>query len=212
MSVEVIYIIIVTYLLSEAIFIQIGKTKSKDPFGPQVYGLCLPLILFIVVLRYGQIIFGFLRLFFTLKANKSLPLSKIMKKQLFCVMNPFDEMCDQKDIDCLTMAFLDNRQFVGKTVRRVFKLILQIVYRPSLNHMGHVIRINLKTNKSPKAGFMNVLTEGTLPGLNPLASQLACIFFLDKDTYFNIDNINVEGKAYNFVKLIQGIDLSSQFV
>lgn len=41
-------------------------------------------------------------------------------------MNPFDEMCDQKDIDCLTMAFLDNRQFVGKTVRIVFKLVIQI--------------------------------------------------------------------------------------
>ena len=59
---------------------------------------------------------------------------------------------------------------------------------------------------------MRVQTEGTLPGLNPLASPLACIFFLDKDTYFNIDNINVEGKAYNFVKLIQGLDLRSQFV
>ena len=56
MSIEVVYIIIASYLLSEAIFIQIGKTKSKDPFGPQVYGLCLPLILFIVVLRSGKII------------------------------------------------------------------------------------------------------------------------------------------------------------
>ena len=65
MSVEVIYIIIVTYLLSEAIFIQIGKTKSRDPFGPQVYGLCLPLILFIVVLRSGRYIPGFKRLFHT---------------------------------------------------------------------------------------------------------------------------------------------------
>jgi len=124
MSVEVIYIIIVTYLLSEAIFIQIGKTKSRDPFGPQVYGLCLPLILFIVVLRSGRYISWFKRLFHTFQAKKSLPLSKIMKKQLFCVMNPFDEMCDQKDIDCLTMAFLDNRQFVGKTVRIVYKLVL----------------------------------------------------------------------------------------
>ena len=59
---------------------------------------------------------------------------------------------------------------------------------------------------------MKVQTEGTLPGLNPLASPLACIFFLDKNTYFNIDSINVEGKAYNFVKLIQGIDLTSQIV
>ena len=101
-----------------------------------------------------------------------------MKKQLFCVMNPFDEMCNQKDIDCLTMAFLDNRQFIGETV-------------------------------SPEAGFMKIQTEGTLPGLNPLASPLACIFFFDKDTYFNIDNINVEGKAYNFVKLLQGINFIS---
>ena len=54
---------------------------------------------------------------------------------------------------------------------------------------------------------MRVQTEGTLPGLNPLASPLACIFFFDENTYFNIDNINVEGKAYNFVKLIQGTDL-----
>ena len=56
-------------------------------------------------------------------ATKSLPLSKIMKKRLFCVMNPFDEMCNQKDIDCLSLAFLDNRQFVGKTVRRVFRIV-----------------------------------------------------------------------------------------
>ena len=146
MSVEVIYIIIVTYLLSEAIFIQIGKTKSKDPFGPQVYGLCLPLILFIVVLRSGQIIFGFLRLFFTLKANKSLPLSKIMKKQLFCVMNPFDEMCDQKDIDCLTMAFLENRQFVGKTVRRVSNSKLRIYPDMGLKFYFFIMKIRLKTN------------------------------------------------------------------
>ena len=61
-----------------------------------------------------------------------------MKKQLFCVMNPFDEMCDQKDIDCLTMAFLDNRQFVGKTVRRVSKLILQIgTGIDRSDHMAH---------------------------------------------------------------------------
>ena len=126
MSVEVIYIIIVTYLLSEAIFIQIGKTRSKDPFDPQVYELCLPLILFIVVLRSGQNIFEFLSQISLWNAEKSLPLSKIMKKQLFCVMNPFDEMCNQKDIDCLTMAFLDNRQFVGKTVRRVSNSKLRI--------------------------------------------------------------------------------------
>ena len=66
--------------------------------------------------------------------------------------------------------------------------------------------ISLKTRESPKAGFMKIHTEGTLPGLNPLASPLACIFFFDENTFFNIDNINVEGKAYNFVKLIQGID------
>ena len=53
---------------------------------------------------------------------------------------------------------------------------------------------------------MKIHTEGTLPGLNPLASPLACIFFFDENTYFNIDDINVEGKAYNFVKLIQGTD------
>ena len=47
-----------------------------------------------------------------------------MNKRLFCVMNPFDEMCNQKDIDCLAMAFLDNRQFVGKTVSQGFKLLL----------------------------------------------------------------------------------------
>ena len=101
-----------------------------------------------------------------------------MKKQLFCVMNPFDGMCDEKSIDCLTFAFRDNRQFIGETV-------------------------------SPKAGYMKIQTEGTLPGLNPLASSLACIFFFDENTYFNIDNINVEGKAYNFVKLIQGTDFHS---
>ena len=83
-------------LLSEVVLIHIGKTNSKYPFGPQVYGLLLPLIIFIVVL--------------------SLPLGKIMKKQLFCVMNPFDDMCDEKDIDCLKLAFRDNRQFVGATV------------------------------------------------------------------------------------------------
>ena len=64
----------------------------------------------------------------------------------------------------------------------------------------------MKLRESPKAGFMKIHTEGTLPGLNPLASPLACIFFFDENTFFNIDNINVEGKAYNFVKLIQGID------
>ena len=142
-------------LLSEALFIHIGKTKSKNPFGPQVYGLLLPLLLFIVVL--------------------SLPLGKIMKKELFCVMNPFDDMCDQKSIDCLTFAFRDNIHFIGETV-------------------------------NPKVGYMKIQTEGTLPGLNPLATSLACIFFFDVNTYFNIDNINVEGKAYNFVKLIEGID------
>ena len=31
-------------------------------------------------------------------------------------MNPFDDMCDEKDIDCLKLAFRDNRQFVGATV------------------------------------------------------------------------------------------------
>ena len=74
-SVEVIYIIIITYLIrlgfwlligfqhhlfesvlkpliSETLFIHIGKTKSSNPFGPQVYGLLLPLILFIGVLRF----------------------------------------------------------------------------------------------------------------------------------------------------------------
>ena len=80
-SVEVIYIIIITYLirlglglliglcrhliesilkplLSETVFIHIGKTKSNNPFGPQVYGLLLPLILFIGVLRFfGNFIF-----------------------------------------------------------------------------------------------------------------------------------------------------------
>ena len=58
---------------------------------------------------------------------------------------------------------------------------------------------------------MKIHTEGTLPGLNPLASPLACIFFFDENTYFNIDDINVEGKAYNFVKLIQGTDYTCIF-
>ena len=62
-----------------------------------------------------------------------------------------------------------------------------------------------------KSGYMKVNTEGTLPGLNPLASSLACIFFFDENTYFNVDNIDVEGKAYNFVKLIQGNDFTTYF-
>ena len=74
-------------------------------------------------------------------------------------------------------AFLDNRQFIGKTIDR-------------------------------KSGYMKVYTEGSLPGLNPMASTLACIFFFDENTYYNVDNIDVEGKAYNFVKLIQGNDFA----
>ena len=90
--------------------------------------------------------FRILSLFFTLKGNKSLPLSKIMKKQLFCVMNPFDEMCNQKDIDCLTMAFLDNRQFVGKTVRRVSNSKLRIY--PDIG-----LQVNSLSNESIRKPF-----------------------------------------------------------
>ena len=98
-----------------------------------------------------------------------------MKKHLFCVMNPFDEICYQNEIDCLAFAFSDNARFNGQTV-------------------------------NPKSGFMKIQTDQTLQGLNPLASNLACVFFLDENTYYLIDQIDVDAKAYNFVKLIEGID------
>ena len=103
-----------------------------------------------------------------------MPLVKVMKKHLFCVMNPFDKICVAKEIDCLVFAFLDNTRFIGETV-------------------------------NPKSGFMQIQTDQNLPGLNPLASNLACVFFFDENTFYHIDQINIDAKAYNFVKLIEGI-------
>lgn len=72
-------------------------------------------------------------------------------------------------------------------------------------------RFNGQTVNS-KSGFMKIQTDQTLPGLNPLASNLACVFFMDENTFYLIDQIDVDAKAYNFVKLIEGIGDFSQYL
>ena len=54
-------------------------------------------------------------------SNNSMPLVKVMKKHLLCVMNPFDKICVAKEIDCLAFAFLDNTRFVYTIYNRMFE-------------------------------------------------------------------------------------------
>ena len=48
---EVVYVIVIVFLLSEVIFTLVGESKFKGPVGSQTVGLLFPVTLLIFVLR-----------------------------------------------------------------------------------------------------------------------------------------------------------------
>ena len=105
----------------------------------------------------------------------ALPLSKVMNSTAFCVMNPFDDFCQNLDFECLDIlrtqsANAKNLDLIG-----------------SRNHdYGEIIG--------------NVQHE--LPGLNPQVSNVICFIALPVGSYFTIENVSIIASDTNFIRLM----------
>ena len=188
------YVIIIGFFVVEVILMHINTQASKPPFGERWKGqestndsagsslthhqvirsehLC------VTVLRNSKLEFlkGFSFPILILCLVMALPLSKVMNSTAFCVMNPFDDFCQNLDFECLDILrrqSANNPDLIG-----------------SRNHdYGEIIG--------------NVQHE--LAGLNPQVSNVICFIALPVGSYFTIENVSITASDTNFIRLMDWI-------